>query len=85
MENVSIANGVAHAGLSVAALGPFFEADEPVNGDNINGWPLFSERQTFGTISGFFDQQVCFNGQSQRTSTSDTLCSLQQTGQILSG
>ena len=51
----------ALVGLSVAALGPFFEADLPVNGDNINGWPLFSERQTFGTISGFFDQQVRFD------------------------
>ena len=50
-----------YVGLSVAALGPFFEADLPVNGDNINGWPLFSERQTFGTISGFFDQQVSFD------------------------
>lgn len=47
-------------GLSVAALGPFFEVDTPVNGDDINGWPLFSKRQTFATISGFFDQQVSF-------------------------
>ena len=60
-EAVELLTYFGHVGLSVAALGPFFEADLPVNGDNINGWPLFSERQTFGTISGFFDQQVRFD------------------------
>lgn len=51
----SIANG--YLGINVAAVGPFFELDVPVNGDVINGWPLFSRRQTFATISGFFDSQ----------------------------
>ena len=60
-----VTDGEEILGLSVAALGPFFEADSPVNGDNINGWPLFSERQTFGTISGFYDQQVSFKEQEQ--------------------
>ena len=51
----SIANG--YLGINVAAVGPFFEQDVPVNGDNINGWPLFSQRQTFATIAGFFDEE----------------------------
>ncbi|WEW59466.1 alpha,alpha-trehalase ath1 [Emydomyces testavorans] len=51
----SIANG--YLGISVAAAGPFFELDVPVNGDVINGWPLHSRRQTFATISGFYDLQ----------------------------
>ncbi|EER28261.1 Acid trehalase precursor, putative [Coccidioides posadasii C735 delta SOWgp] len=56
----SIANG--YLGISVAAVGPFFELDVPVNGDVINGWPLFSRRQTFATISGFHDLQPETNG-----------------------
>ena len=59
-SRMSIANG--YLGINVAAVGPFFEVDVPVNGDNINGWPLFSTRQTFTTISGFFDQQPTTNG-----------------------
>ena len=59
-SRMSIANG--YLGINVAAVGPFFEVDVPVNGDNINGWPLFSTRQTFATISGFFDQQPTTNG-----------------------
>lgn len=51
----SVANG--YLGISVSNLGPFFELDEPVNGDVINGWPLFSRRQSFATISGFYDLQ----------------------------
>lgn len=54
-SRMSIANG--YLGINVAALGPFFETDIPVNGDNINGWPLFGQRQTFATISGFYDSQ----------------------------
>lgn len=54
-SRMSIANG--YLGINVAAVGPFFEADSPVNGDNINGWPLFQERISFATISGFFDSQ----------------------------
>jgi trehalose/maltose hydrolase-like predicted phosphorylase len=55
-----IANG--YIGLNVAALGPFFEVDTPVNGDNINGWPMFDRRQTFATIGGFWDSQDVLNG-----------------------
>ena len=59
-SRLSIANG--YLGINVAAAGPFFEIDVPVDGDNINGWPLFSERQTFATIAGFFDEQPTTNG-----------------------
>ena len=59
-SRLSIANG--YLGINVAAVGPFFEVDVPVAGDNINGWPLFSERQTFATIAGFFDEQPTTNG-----------------------
>lgn len=51
----SVANG--YIGLNVAGAGPFFELDTPVNGDDINGWPLFSRRQTFAGLAGFWDQQ----------------------------
>ncbi|KAL8700280.1 MAG: hypothetical protein Q9224_001044 [Gallowayella concinna] len=56
----SIANG--YFGISVSNLGPFFEQDEQVNGDNINGWPLFQERISFATVGGFFNQQPTTNG-----------------------
>ncbi len=59
-SRMSLANG--YLGINVAAVGPFFEADTPVNGDDINGWPLFSKRQTFTGISGFWDQQPTTNG-----------------------
>lgn len=59
-SRMSVANG--YIGINVAALGPFFEVDEPVNGDNINGWPLFDRRQTFATIGGFWDSQPSLNG-----------------------
>ena len=59
-SRMSIANG--YLGINVAAAGPFFEQDTAVDGDNINGWPLFSQRQTFATIAGFFDQQPTTNG-----------------------
>lgn len=51
----SIANG--YLGINVASAGPFFEIDVPVDGDVINGWPLYSLRQTFASIAGFYDQQ----------------------------
>ena len=57
---MSIANG--YLGINVAAVGPFFEQDIQVDGDNINGWPLFAQRQTFATIAGFFDNQPTTNG-----------------------
>ena len=59
-SRLSIANG--YLGINVAAVGPFFEQDVAVDGDNINGWPLFSQRQTFATIAGFFDEQPTTNG-----------------------
>ena len=54
-SRASVANG--YLGISVASLGPFFEADSPVDGDGINGWPLFDRRQSFATVSGFYDVQ----------------------------
>lgn len=54
------ANG--YIGINVAALGPFFEVDDPVDGDIINEWPLFQRRQTFATVAGFFDEQPTTNG-----------------------
>ncbi|KAL4937932.1 hypothetical protein BDV06DRAFT_202073 [Aspergillus oleicola] len=56
----SIANG--YFGISVSSVGPFFELDVPVADDVINGWPLFSRRQSFATISGFYDLQAETNG-----------------------
>lgn len=58
-SRMSVANG--YTGINVAALGPFFEVDAPVNGDNINGWPLLDRRQTFATIGGFWDSQPSLN------------------------
>lgn len=59
-SRATVANG--YHGINVASLGPFFEADTPVDGDNINGWPLFSRRQTFATIGAFWDSQPTTNG-----------------------
>lgn len=59
-SRMSLANG--YLGINLAAVGPFFELDTPVNGDVINGWPLFGRRQTFATISGFWDLQPTTNG-----------------------
>jgi trehalose/maltose hydrolase-like predicted phosphorylase len=56
----SIANG--YIGLNVAGAGPFFELDTAVDGDVINGWPLFSRRQTFAGLAGFYDLQPTTNG-----------------------
>ncbi|KAE8147334.1 glycosyl hydrolase family 65 central catalytic domain-containing protein [Aspergillus avenaceus] len=56
----SVANG--YLGINVASVGPFFELDREANGDVINGWPLFSRRQTFATIAGFYDSQPTTNG-----------------------
>lgn len=57
---MSLANG--YMGINVATTGPFFEVDTPVDGDDINGWPLFQRRQTFATIAGFYDSQPTTNG-----------------------
>lgn len=59
-SRMSTANG--YIGINCASVGPFYEADSPVDGDNINGWPLFSERQTFAGIGGFWNQQAETNG-----------------------
>lgn len=59
-SRMSLANG--YLGINLAAAGPFFEVDTPVNGDMISGWPLFSRRQTFATVSGFWDAQPTTNG-----------------------
>ena len=49
------ANG--YIGLSMASNGPFVQTFP-----ESSGWPLFTQRQTFGTISGFFDRQPTTNG-----------------------
>jgi trehalose/maltose hydrolase-like predicted phosphorylase len=59
-SRMSLANG--YLGINVAAAGPFFEVDTPVNGDNIGGWPLFDRRQTFATIAGFYASEPDTNG-----------------------
>lgn len=59
-SRVSIANG--YIGINVAALGPFFEYDTPVDGDDITEWPIFTRRQTFATVGGFWDSQPTTNG-----------------------
>ncbi|KAG8409109.1 alpha,alpha-trehalase ath1 [Metarhizium acridum] len=57
----SVANG--YFGISVASVGPFFELDsEDEGGDLIDGWPLFSRRQSFATIAGFWNAQPDTNG-----------------------
>lgn len=58
-SRISLANG--YLGINLAAVGPFFEVDTPVAGDDINGWPLFDRRQTFATIAGFYDSQATTN------------------------
>lgn len=55
----SVANG--YLGISVASLGPFFEIDREDNGNELSGWPLFSRRQSFATIAGFWDSQPTTN------------------------
>lgn len=59
-SRMSLANG--YFGINLAAVGPFFEVDTPVNGDQISGWPLFNRRQAFATIGGFYDSQPTTNG-----------------------
>lgn len=59
-SRMSLSNG--YLGINVASVGPFFEVDKQVDGDNINGWPLFDRRQTFSTISGFYGWEEQTNG-----------------------
>src|SRR6201996_5025618 len=56
----SVANG--YHGINVASLGPFFEVEISLDGDDVNGWPLFTRRQTFATVGGFWDSQPTTNG-----------------------
>lgn len=51
-------------GVTASAAGPFFEVD--VNQTNhhvgpesdvIEGWPMWDQRLTFSTVSGFYDCQ----------------------------
>ena len=58
-SRMSLANG--YLGINLAAIGPFFEFEQPVAGDVIGGWPLFDRRQTFSTIAGFWDSQPTTN------------------------
>ncbi|KAI9815415.1 MAG: hypothetical protein M1832_005485 [Thelocarpon impressellum] len=60
-SRLHLANG--YLGISLAAAGPFFEADEnlttPDGGElPINGWPLDNPRQTFCGIAGFWNVQA---------------------------
>lgn len=59
-SRISVANG--YHGIALASLGPFFEVEKPVDGDDINGWPLLTRRQTFATVGGFWDSQPRTNG-----------------------
>ncbi|KAM3075170.1 alpha,alpha-trehalase ath1 [Clarireedia jacksonii] len=56
-SRLSLANG--YVGASLAAAGPFFEKDvnqtDPNGIPPSNGWPLFDDRVSFSTISGFYD------------------------------
>ncbi|RDW79799.1 putative ATH1 acid trehalase [Coleophoma cylindrospora] len=58
-SRISLSNG--YVGASLASIGPFFERDVNQTDANglppLNGWPLFDERLSFSTISGFFDVQ----------------------------
>jgi trehalose/maltose hydrolase-like predicted phosphorylase len=57
----SVANG--YFGISVSSVGPFFELDSnEQGGDELNGWPLFSRRQSFATVAGFWNAQPDTNG-----------------------
>ncbi|KAL3424541.1 acid trehalase [Phlyctema vagabunda] len=56
---LSLSNG--YVGASLSQAGPFFEKDVNQSDSTgtipINGWPLFDERLSFSTISGFFNVQ----------------------------
>lgn len=59
-SRLSLANG--YFGISLASAGPFFEVDVQDGGKGVAGWPLFSRRQAFSTISGFWNSQPRTNG-----------------------
>ncbi|KAF2673208.1 putative acid trehalase [Microthyrium microscopicum] len=59
-SRISLANG--YFGINLAAVGPFMDFDVQVDGDNVNGWPLFGRRQSFATIAGFYGHETILNG-----------------------
>jgi trehalose/maltose hydrolase-like predicted phosphorylase len=59
-SRISLANG--YLGINLASVGPFMDYDVSVDGDNINGWPVFDRRQSFATIAGFWDYEDRANG-----------------------
>jgi trehalose/maltose hydrolase-like predicted phosphorylase len=59
-SRLSLANG--YFGISVAATGPFFETDIQDAGKGVSGWPLFTTRQAFSTIAGFYNNEQRPNG-----------------------
>jgi trehalose/maltose hydrolase-like predicted phosphorylase len=60
-SRLSLANG--YFGISVSSLGPFFEIDAHSDTPNgISGWPLFTPRQAFSTIAGFYNNEEKLNG-----------------------
>jgi trehalose/maltose hydrolase-like predicted phosphorylase len=59
-SRLSLANG--YFGINVAAAGPFFEVDEQDKGNGVSGWPLFTRRQAFSTIAGFYNNEQRPNG-----------------------
>ncbi|KAK3060314.1 hypothetical protein LTS18_008818, partial [Coniosporium uncinatum] len=53
---MSLANG--YIGINLASIGPFFERDiEDASNSSQSGWPLFTGRQTFATVGGFWNSQ----------------------------
>ncbi|CAG8951114.1 hypothetical protein HYFRA_00006512 [Hymenoscyphus fraxineus] len=64
-SRLSLSNGIndltRYHGGSLAAIGPFFEREvnqtDPDGKQPTNGWPLFTDRISFYTISGFYGIQ----------------------------
>lgn len=54
-SRINLANG--YIGINLASIGPFYDVEQPVDGDVIAGWPLFDKRNGFATLSGFWDLQ----------------------------
>jgi trehalose/maltose hydrolase-like predicted phosphorylase len=59
-SRLSLANG--YFGISVASAGPFFETDIQDGAKSVSGWPLFTPRQAFSTIAGFYNNEPKPNG-----------------------
>lgn len=54
-SRLSLANG--YFGISLASLGPFFETDTQDGARSVSGWPLFTPRQAFSTVAGFYNNE----------------------------